>query len=171
MMDEMEKVVMIQDTDIDLETFLERRLEAVIRSNDSAIFFKHAADWLSNAMRELRVEKKLYNTLLNLKQKQWLFITTADDNRVVYLMPLLHAISLVQPDLNVHCREDQASLHQSLAHNPALLLILNEENKVVASWNSSNFHAALTTEAINGELLDEAILQVQLELTVFLKNI
>lgn len=95
---------------------------------------------LQNVLETISLEKKLYNSLSKIGKQEWLFITEPWCGAGSFVLPLFHAISMAQSNINftIYLRDENESLMVQALTNGSKsipkLLVLNELDEILRTW-------------------------------------
>lgn len=95
---------------------------------------------LQNVLETISLEKKLYNSFSKIGKQDWIYITEPWCGAGSFVMPLFHAISMAQSNINftIYLRDENELLMQQALTNGSKtipkLLILNEEDEILGTW-------------------------------------
>ena len=95
---------------------------------------------LQNVLETISLEKKLYNSFSKIGKQDWIYITEPWCGAGSFVLPLFHAISMAQSNINftIYLRDENESLmFQALTNGSKTipkLLILNEVDEILSTW-------------------------------------
>lgn len=163
-----------QNALLPLESFWDQVIQEMEETHDvpeSNYPWKATIQWM---LREMSLDKKLYNALLQCKTQKWILILNRKESSMS-LIPLFLAAAAAQPDMEILVFDPMIAGNHAGANNPVskdtLLLILNRENEVLASWDKLPLWRDLQKNQLSDKALKEIFVMAQQELTTILKKI